>query len=353
MVDDAMCNLAFLVPEIVNCGPLNVVLNIIKFLDFDRVSPILISQRKNSDTIYLSEFSLLLNDKIFYLEDYETEKQGLDSIILGNNINVIHSHGYYPDKLLVAIPNVRKISTLHSMFYRDYPKEYGFLKGYIGAFLHFNVLKKNYFDYIVGCSDSVTKYCNKIMNLSNIMTINNGVDQNKFFILSDVEKLENRKSLGFLNEKIFIYAGRFIRRKKVPELIEFFIENAENNATLLLLGDGPEKEKCEKKYASDNIKFIGQVTNPEKYYQIADFVLSNSSAEGYPMSIIEAVSCGCYALLSNISPHKEFIQNNPNSAAFLHEVDFKKFNSNGIIQSTVLNLSAQLMADKYLAIYTN
>lgn len=343
----------FLVPEIVNCGPLNVVLNIVKFLDGDLFEPILIAIRKSDDIEYRNIFSSYLKSDIYYLDEYTSKKQGLEKVIFDNDIQVIHSHGYYPDKLVASlnVPHIKKISTIHCMFYKDYPKEYGFLKGLLGAYLHSNMLKKSDFHYIVGCSSSVANYCKNNLKISKTLAINNGVDQNRYFILTESEKLKYKSELGLFDKKIFIFAGRFIRRKRVPELLNFFKLQSAEDAVLLLLGDGPEKIQCEKNFSHDNIKFLGQISNPEKYYQIADFVISNSEAEGYPMSIIEATSCGCYALLSNIPPHKEFIDNNPECASFIDEINLKNFNAPKFNKNTITNLSAKVMTDKYIAIY--
>lgn len=348
-----MRSVAFLVPEIVNCGPVNVVLNTINYLSDNEIKILLIAVRKTKNNQkYLGEFESVIKKNIYYLDDSNSHNLRLQEILINENIDVVHSHGYYPDKLSANLNiNVKKISTVHCMFYKDYPKEYGLLKGLFGAFLHSFILKRSNFKYIVGCSNSVANYCKVNLRLSKVLAINNGVDQNKYFILSESERLKRRSELGFVGKKIFIFSGRFIRRKRVPELLKFFKSQSYENSILLLLGDGPEKMECEKNFLHDNIKFLGQISNPEKYYQIADFVISNSEAEGYPMSIIEATSCGCYALLSNIPPHKEFIDNNPECASFIDEVNLKNFNAFKFNKNTITNLSAKVMTDKYIKIY--
>ena len=177
-------NIAFLVPEILNCGPLNVVLNIVKCLDKELFSLTLISIRKSNDVKYQNVFSRHLSNEIFYLDDYTSNREGLEIILFNHRIQVIHSHGYYPDKLVASleIDNLKKISTIHCMFYKDYPKEYGFFKGFLGAYLHTNLLKKSDFHHIVGCSNSVANYCKDNLKLSKVLGINNGVDPNKYFI---------------------------------------------------------------------------------------------------------------------------------------------------------------------------
>lgn len=343
---------AFFVPEICNCGPLNVVLNIIKYLDFSEIEPYIVALRSNSDAEQYKEqfYPYVDKNKIYYLDIESNSEKYLEEIIYNNKIDCINSHGFYPDKLASMLKGIKIISTVHCMFYRDYPKEYGYIKGFFGAYRHFCFLRKRNINYIVGCSKSVSDYCMEKVNTSNICTINNGVDENIFFSLNNNEKYMRRLKLNLKGGRIFVYSGRFIRRKRVPELLQYFLERAAKDDLLILLGDGPEKKLCEKRFASNNIKFLGQVSDPEKYYQISDFVISNSEAEGYPMSIIEAVSCGCYALLSNIPPHREFIENNPNSANFIEFIGETSIKSQ-LSSCEIQKLSAKVMSEKYMKLY--
>ncbi|HFF4737839.1 TPA: glycosyltransferase family 4 protein, partial [Acinetobacter baumannii] len=300
---------------------------------------------KNNETLdFFKKYSSLgvyaLNENNYFKE--------LENLAL--HLDVIHSHGFYPDKLVSKLDcNIKKITTVHCMFYKDYIKEYGLFKGFIGALSHFRILNKGRFDTIVGCSLSVRSYCEKYLNNKiNINYILNGVDQTRFYKLSASKRMELRKGLNFdVYKRIYIYAGRLIRRKRVPELIDLFLIKAQHDDLLIILGDGEELDKCKERAAQGNIKLIGNVDNPEFYYQISDFVISNSSAEGYPMSIIEAVSCGCFAFLSDIEPHREFVSNNPQVSCLLDVWDECKVLS----EESVEHLSARVMALSYLNVY--
>lgn len=342
--------LAIVVPEFSNCGPVNVVFSIIKNLNLDKVDVMLIAVRKTNYSTSTSTFKFC-NLGVFYLDDYKSNVNGLKE--LTRDIDVVHSHGYFPDKLVSSLDaRIKKISTTHCMFFKDYPKEYGFIKGYLGALLHLYYLNKGNFSYIVGCSDSVSSYCKKLIYNDDIVkTVNNGVDQNRFYIIGLSEKNKLKQMNGFKDKNVFIYSGRLIRRKRVPELIEFFKKCAIENSILLILGDGPELDKC-RTIIDDTVILLGHVDNPEYYYQFADFVMSNSSAEGYPMSILEAVSCGCYAFLSEIPSHQEFIDRNPQLGSFLVSlVEPLVFSSEDDIDRN--SLSAKEMANHYFNLYMN
>ena len=67
------------------------------------------------------------------------------------------------------------------------------------------------------------------------------------------------------------------------------------------------------------------------------------------MSILEAVSCGCYAYLSNIPSHKEFLENNPSCGDLIENISENNFLENK--NTNLYNLSAQKMANEYTKIY--
>lgn len=346
-----MVKVLFLVPQVVNCGPLNVVFNIVKYLDRNKICPILVSIRGGEEDFYFNSFVDIFDGNIFFLDHYDSNLDGLKKIINDNSVNCIHSHGYYPDKLVSILTGIKKITTAHSMFFKDYLKEYGCFKGFLGAFFHFYYLNMSKNLIVVGCSIQVSKYCRKFIQNKKILTIHNGVDQEKYNILDECSRREKKYEMNLIDKRVFVYAGRFIRRKRVPELIEIFLKNSNENDVLILLGDGPEKENCENKYNSQNIVFLGQVLNPVSYYQIADFIISNSSAEGYPMSIIEAVSCGAYALLSKISPHIEFSYSYPDCTKFITDNDAFSCDPRKITKLDIISLSAIGMAHKYSELY--
>lgn len=339
--------IAFLVPTIENCGPVNVVFNIISNLDLNKFDIMLISLRDSSHNNY---FHLIEKYCSLGILLHGVSNQEIENIC--EDIDIIHSHGFYPDKIVASLKNkkVKKITTIHCIFIKDYVQEYGFFKGILGSLLHIFYLRKNNFSYIVACSNTVKEYLSKYVNNKLLMNINNGVNQRVFISIDYKEKEARKKEYGLNGKRLFIFAGRMIRRKRVPELISFFIKTfgKDKSNVLLLLGDGTEMQKC-KELATEQIKVIGMVSNPVYYYQMSDFVVSMSNAEGYPMSILEAVSCGCYAFLSDIPSHREFIELNTNCADFIDNLSNVNFEQQYDMNTKML--SAKIMANHYSDIY--
>ena len=345
-----MKKIGFFVPEIKNCGPVNVVFNIISFLNKNAFDIQLIAIRKNNIG-YEKNIQKQCSLGIIYMEDYPDKNIFFNHL---NDLDIIHSHGYFPDKYIKFINNnIVKITTIHCLFFNDYIKEYGFFKGSVGAIMHLYFLKNNHFSKIVGCSKSIEEYLTKFIQKEKLSNINNGVNQNIFKPLSIEDRILVRKEFGFkIDESIFIFAGRFIKRKNVSKLIEIFNTQNFDNSKLLLLGEGEEEDICKEKAKNNpNILFLGFNNTPEKYYQLADFVVSVSSAEGYPMSILEAVSCGCYAYLSDIPSHREFLKNNPSCGDFIENISNYKSLEKNHSNKSYYNLSAQKMSKEYTKIY--
>ena len=341
--------LGFFVPELTNCGPINVVSEIIKHLDKNIFDIMMIVVRKHDLKYEEYANNIIRNcnlDCVFL--DNKNIKETLNSI--SANLDIVHLHGLYPAKYARFFKrNVKIVATIHNTFFRDYISAYGLIKGGFGALIHLYYLNVNRVEFLVGCSDVVSNIIKKFTFRSQIIkTIHNGVDINRFYPLSNELIQTQRKKLGF-NEKdvLCIFSGALIRRKRVPELIEWFKENSESNYKLVILGEGEELNEC-KKIASENVIFLGFKSNPEIYYQISDFVVSMSSAEGYPMSIIEAVASGCYALLSPNESHLEFISYNQKQATLIENFNKK------LIKERIFDnypLSSFLMTKKYTDFY--
>lgn len=343
LMNNKKIKLLFLVPQIENCGPINVVLNIVLNLDLSKFD-IMVASVRSVGNEYYKKFLPYCSLGIVTIGSIHA----LEEVV--KDIDVIHSHGFYPDKMVASLKNkkIKKITTIHCMLFKDYVQEYGLFKGVLGALFHLSYIRKNNFSYIVACSNTVKEYLSRYVSNESLININNGVNQEVFIPIDFEEKESRKKEYGLSNKRIFIFAGRMIRRKQVPELISFFMEKmgGDKNNILLILGDGEEMQKC-KDLANEQIRFIGMVNNPEYYYQLSDYVLSMSNAEGYPMSILEAVSCGCYAYLSDIPSHKEFIQKNSLCADYITNIS-TQVNHN---RYKIEQLSAKLMAEKYELLY--
>jgi glycosyltransferase involved in cell wall biosynthesis len=145
-----------------------------------------------------------------------------------------------------------------------------------------------------------------------IEIIQNGVDQKKF-----CRDIINQKREGRKKNKISIISVARISKVKnqllILKAIAPLIKKGQN-IQVSLVGQLEEKDYVTEinnfidiNNLQKNARLIGPVPNNlmPGYYQAADIFISASNAEGFPLTVLEAMSCGCAILLSSIEPHKE------------------------------------------------
>jgi len=98
-----------------------------------------------------------------------------------------------------------------------------------------------------------------------------------------------------------LFAGRLIEHKNVDQLLEAFDAIADDhNATLGIIGDGPERERLEAKHRTlthaDRVQFLGFLDDYEDvlgHMRAADVFASPSTREGFGITYAEAMAAGC------------------------------------------------------------
>lgn len=110
-----------------------------------------------------------------------------------------------------------------------------------------------------------------------------------------------------------IYAGRISKDKNIDFLMDIYFRLLDLfpdiNIRLVLIGDGPYKEKAEIKYKHKRVKFLGRLKNKElvHYYSLGDLLLFPSTTDTFGMVVLEAQACGLPAIVSDIGGPKEII----------------------------------------------
>jgi len=102
------------------------------------------------------------------------------------------------------------------------------------------------------------------------------------------------------HNKVLVFVGRLGTEKNVYFLLEAFEKVKQNysNLTLLIVGDGPEKESMQdlilQKKLSDSVVFTGYVPHEEVYvaYRAADVIAFPSKTETQGLSLIEGLLMG-------------------------------------------------------------
>ncbi len=169
---------------------------------------------------------------------------------------------------------------------------------------------KVYATHYMCCSELAGTWLfgSKAYNKGEVYLLNNAIDLDKF---KYDEKLRNKKrrELGIKKNQLVIgHIGRFMTQKNHTFLIDIFneIHNQDNNAILILVGQGPLlesiREKVNQLRLTDYVQFLGQRNDVNELYQAFDVFLLPSLYEGLGVVLIEAQCSGLPCICSTKVP---------------------------------------------------
>lgn len=276
--------------------------------------------------------------------------------------DIIHSHGYRADVLISKLDkNYIRISTAHNYAFDDYRMKYGNVKGFLLGNNNINKFKR--LDAVIACSYTIAEKLDS-HKIKNVMVVQNGIDRDYFYPITEDKRLELKRKLGVsTDKKIFLSIGSLIKRKNPIQIIKSVKNTNFNDIEMIFLGDGPLLNQCKTLVQDDpRFRFAGNVSNPDEYLKVADFYISASKSEGLPNSVLEAIATGVPVILSNIDSHKEILKSN-SSVGLTFKLDSIESLSNAIkkainmqfhqdeIVSVSEYFSAERMSREYQTIY--
>lgn len=170
---------------------------------------------------------------------------------------------------------------------------------------------KNVVDFSINQSDGVTAVSNYLRDETyerfdikkNIKVIPNFIDLDRF-VKSD--KNHFKKAICPNDEKVVVHVSNFREVKRVPEVVSIFdhVVKHDIDAKLLLIGDGPDRQRAEKRCRElgicSQVRFLGKQDQVEDILSISDLFLIPSGSETFGLAALEAMSCSVPVISSNI-----------------------------------------------------
>lgn len=359
-------NILYVISSLKYCGPVNVLYNIVKYLDFKKYDVTVLSFQNGGKTDRTNDF-MHLGVKCMCLHQNHTAIMINGKTLLIKQIknikpNIIHAQCFFSAVLLSKMQgNYKKIATLHCIPYEDFLSNHGLLIGSFMTKIYIRSLRE--LDSVIACSFSVASKMEKYSVVTN--TIVNGIDVNS----SIFDKTMIRKNLNLpLNKKMLLSVGVLNKRKNPTLILNNFLNSSiSDNVYLVFLGEGEECKtfRYSNKPKESSIYFAGNVSNVDEYLAAADIFISASKSEGMPLAVLEAMRSGLPLLLSDIEPHEEILSVNEKMGILFkidtdHDlkqqmenmiVNLKNYDSR-LIQTTFNKyFSAQIMSKKYQDIY--
>ena len=144
-----------------------------------------------------------------------------------------------------------------------------------------------------------------------------------------------------------LYVGRLDTQKNLPLFLEIIklIKKTHPHIIAYLVGDGEQKiplKNLIKKFQLQKNVFIKKPTlNPQYYYSHSKIFLLTSNYEGFPLTLIEAISSGCFPVVRDIPELSQFFNQNK------HRIIF----NNPLKASTIIKNILKKPEPNYLKIY--
>jgi N-acetyl-alpha-D-glucosaminyl L-malate synthase BshA len=159
-------------------------------------------------------------------------------------------------------------------------------------------------DGVTAVSDYLRKETYNYFDIKkDIRVIPNFIDLDRF---KKSNKSHFKKAICPNGEKVVVHVSNFRKVKRVPEVVSVFAKILEHgiDAKLLLVGDGPERQKTEQQCRDlgicEHVRFLGKMDEVEEVLSIADLFLIPSGSETFGLAALEAMSCSVPVISSNI-----------------------------------------------------
>ena len=113
-----------------------------------------------------------------------------------------------------------------------------------------------------------------------------------------------RSAMARNDQKIITHISNFRKVKRIPDIINIFYKISKKiPAKLMMVGDGPEKQKaeqlCESLGISDQVIFFGNSNEIDRILSYSDLFLLPSETESFGLAALEAMACGVPVISSN------------------------------------------------------
>jgi N-acetyl-alpha-D-glucosaminyl L-malate synthase BshA len=158
-------------------------------------------------------------------------------------------------------------------------------------------------DFVTSVSQSLKDDTLKLFNIKNeIQVIPNFIELDKH----EVEAVTScrRSIIANENERIITHISNFRKVKRIPDIIKIFYKiQQEIPAKLMMVGDGPEKEKaeylCQELGIQDKVIFFGNSNEIDKILSYTDLFLLPSETESFGLAALEAMAWSVPVISSN------------------------------------------------------
>jgi N-acetyl-alpha-D-glucosaminyl L-malate synthase BshA len=158
-------------------------------------------------------------------------------------------------------------------------------------------------DIVTSVSESLRQETLKLFNITNeIEVIPNFIELNKN--IDDTTIPCYRSVIAKESERVVTHISNFRKVKRIPDVINIFYQIQQQiPAKLMMVGDGPEKEKaerlCHELGIQDKVIFFGNSNEIDRILSYSDLFLLPSETESFGLAALEAMALSVPVISSN------------------------------------------------------
>lgn len=244
------------------------------------------------------------NYPLFHYQPYELALSSkIVDMVKVHQIDVLHVHyaiphayaGYMAKKMLheegIELPIVTTLHGTDITLVGSHP--------FYKTAVTFSINKS---DAVTSVSQSLKEDTKRLFNTKkDITVIPNFIDLDKY---TPTTKNCQRDLLAMPYERVITHISNFRSVKRIPDVIHIFHAiQKEIPSKLMMIGEGPEREKAEKLCTELNIEnkvvFLGNSNEVNKILCFSDLFLLPSETESFGLSALEAMASGVPVVSSN------------------------------------------------------
>ncbi|MCJ8208573.1 glycosyltransferase family 4 protein [Mucilaginibacter sp. RS28] len=266
--------IAFILPSLINKGPVIAVNNLIKFLD---------SKVEVVDVYYFDEVKTPLPFKCSVRKIEKNEP------IDFNNYDIIHSHTLRADLYLFKFRNKifssKIVSTIHQDTFTCFKIRYNIIVAFLLTSFWIRLHKS--FDGVITISNDLERRYKRFLP-KKITTIYNGCSIDNYQISDSLKtSILNIKERGF---KVLCSYATITKGKGLSQIIEV-LEQLDDFA-YIIIGEGPYlnelKKLVDKLILNNRVFFFPYIPAPYSYLRFIDVYMMPSYSEGFGLAMVEA-----------------------------------------------------------------
>jgi len=230
-------------------------------------------------------------------------------VALAHKLDVLHVHYAIPHavtawmarEMLKPQLDLKVITTLHGTDITLVGQEQSFY-----AITKFSIEQS---DLVTAVSDHLKEETERAFGCSGcgIRVIPNFVNLHEYQPNGD-----ERPALGPAGHKVLTHISNFREVKRVKDVIRIFARvRKAMPATLVMVGDGPDRDEAEREAASlgvaEDVKFLGRLDTVANILQGTDLFILPSQTESFGLAALEAMACGAPCVASRAGGLPEVI----------------------------------------------